>query len=118
MCTDFQNKISITDEYLESCGHVCLFFPKYNYELHPTERVWCMVKRLSKQRCSYTMQALRRIIPESLATVTTDDIKKHFRKTKGYEMDYRNGTLVQLLKRLLVKIYKSHRRFTCDLSAT
>jgi hypothetical protein len=30
MFTDFQNPKTITEEYLESCGHVCLFLPKYH----------------------------------------------------------------------------------------
>ena len=33
--TDFQNPKTIVEEYIESCGHICLFLPKYHCELNP-----------------------------------------------------------------------------------
>jgi hypothetical protein len=49
--------------------------------------------------------------------VTTDDIKKYFRKTRDYEKAYTDGKIGAVVEKA-VKIYKSHRRVTSDLSAT
>ena len=42
---DFQVQKSILEEYIERCGHLCMFFPKYHCELSPIERVWCHAKK-------------------------------------------------------------------------
>ena len=47
--TDFQNPKTIVEEYIESCGHICLFLPKYHCELNPIERVWCIARQRSSQ---------------------------------------------------------------------
>ena len=91
--TDFQNPKTIVEEYIESCGHICLFLPKYHCELNPIERVWCKAKKFTRAHCTYTLPALRRVIPESLATVTVDDTRKYFRKARDYEKAYRDGKI-------------------------
>ena len=70
--TYFQNPKTIVEEYIESCGHISLFLLKYHCELNPIERVWCKAKKFTRANCTYTLPALRRVIPESLATVTVE----------------------------------------------
>ena len=56
--TDFQNPKTIVEEYIESCGHISLFLPKYHCELNPIERVWCKAKKFTRAHCTYTLLAL------------------------------------------------------------
>ena len=32
------------EEYVESRGHICMYYPKFHCELNPIERVWCQSK--------------------------------------------------------------------------
>ena len=37
--TDFQRQKTILEQYIESRGHICLYYPKFHCELSPIERV-------------------------------------------------------------------------------
>ena len=117
MFTDFQNPKTIVEEYIENCGHICLFLPKYHCELNPIECVWCKAKKFTRAHCTYTLPALRRVIPESLATVTIDDIRKYSTKARDYKKAYGDEKIGAAVEEA-VKIYKSHRRVNFDSSAT
>jgi len=41
---DFVNKKPLLQHYLEGCGHVCLFLPKFHCELNPIEMLWGYAK--------------------------------------------------------------------------
>lgn len=43
--TDFQRQKTILEQYIESRGHICLYYPKFHCELSPIERVWCQSKK-------------------------------------------------------------------------
>ena len=44
---DFQNVKTISEEDIESRGHICVFLPKFHCELNPIERVWCHAQWVS-----------------------------------------------------------------------
>ena len=113
----FTDSKTIVEEYKESCGHIRLFLPKYHCELNPIERVWCKAKKFTRAHCTYTLPALRRVIPESLATVTVDDIRKYFRNSRDYEKAYSDGKIGAAVEEA-VKIYKSHLRVNFDSSCS
>ena len=41
---DFANKTPMIQKYVESRGHICLFYPKFHCELNPMEMVWGFAK--------------------------------------------------------------------------
>jgi hypothetical protein len=41
---DFVNEKPLLQHYLEGCGHVCLFLPKFHCELNPIEMLWGYAK--------------------------------------------------------------------------
>ena len=41
---DFVNEKPSLQHYLEGCGHVCLFLPKFHCELNPIEMLWGYAK--------------------------------------------------------------------------
>ena len=73
---DFQNQKTLLEEYIESRGHICMFFPKFHFELSAIERVWCHSKKHTRAYANGSIVRLRRLVPEGLDSVTTDLIKK------------------------------------------
>ena len=39
---DFSKHKCILENYIETRGHICFYYPKYHCELSPIERVWFM----------------------------------------------------------------------------
>ena len=86
--TDFQQQKTLLEEYVQERGHICVFYPKFHCELSPIERVWCQSKKHTRAYADGTITRLRRIVPEGLVSVTTDQIKKFFRTCRDYEKAY------------------------------
>ena len=107
--TDFQQQKTLLEEYIELRGHICVFYPKFHCELSPIERVWCQSKKHTRAYADGTITRLRRIVPEGLDSVTTDQIKKFFQTCRDYEKAYREGSTGREVEQR-VKLYKSHRR--------
>lgn len=42
---DFMEQKTILQETVEKRGNICLFFPKFHYELNPIECNWCHSKK-------------------------------------------------------------------------
>ena len=76
---DFQNKKTLLEEYIESRGHIHMYFPKFHCELSAIERVWCHSKKHTRAYANGSIVRLRWLVPEGLDNVTTDMIKKFFR---------------------------------------
>ena len=108
-CHDFQQQKTILTEYIENRGHKCLHLPKFHCELNPIEQVWCQAKKHTKSYGDYTLPTMRKLIPEALNSVTVDNIRKYFQKTRDYERAYRQGHGGLALE-TAVKFCKSHRR--------
>ena len=96
-------------EKIESRGHVCLYFPKFHCELNAIERNWCHAKKNTRAYCNGSIVRLRRIVPESLETVSVELIYKFFKICRVYERTYREGHTGNEVEEA-VKVYKSHYR--------
>ena len=111
---DFKNEKSLVEHYLTHKGHITVFFPKFHPELNPIERVWAQLKRYTKSHCKYSIQSLRKGIPDSYDSVTLENIQNHFRKVRHYMFGYLEGLtpgnqLEEALKKYKIAV-KSHRR--------
>ena len=76
---DFKCQKTMLEEKMESRGHVCLYFPKFHCELNAIERNWCHAKKHTRAYCNGSIVRLRRIVPESLETVSVELMNKFFK---------------------------------------
>ena len=106
---DFQNPKTLLEDLVESRGHLCVFYPKYHCELSPIELVWCQAKKYTRAYANGSIVRLRKLVPDGLNNVTTDQIKKFFRLCRDYERAYREGHTGKFVEQV-IKVYKSHRR--------
>ena len=101
--------VPIVEELVAERGHMCVFIPRFHCELNPIERCWCHAKKYTRAHANGSIVRLRRIIPEGLASVTTDMIARFFLTCRDYERAYREGHSCNSVD-MAVKRYKSHRR--------
>ncbi len=106
---DFLHQRTMLQDKVESRGHVCMYLPKYHCELNPIERNWCHAKKYTRAHCNGSIVRLRRIVPESLETVTEELMAKFFVTCRDYERAYKEGHTGNGVMKAL-KVYKSHRR--------
>ena len=85
-------------------------YQKFHCELNPIERVWGKAKQYTRSHCDYSFAGLEKTIHPALDSVSTDTIRKYFRKVKEYMKAYREGITdgVEVVEAL--KSYKSHCR--------
>ena len=76
---DFKNEKCRVDSFLSSCGHTCVFLPKFHCELNLIERVWSQSKRYTRAHCDYTITSLRQNIPLGLDSVSAENIANYVR---------------------------------------
>ena len=107
---DFQSEKTLVDKYISDKGHRCVFLPKFHCELNPIERVWGQAKVHSRAHTNFTLPGLRSIINPALDSVSTDLMRKYFRRVLEYERAYLEGKKAGKELEAAVKVYKSHRR--------
>ena len=107
---DFRTEKTLVEKFLIDEGHKVMFLPKFHCELNPIERVWGQAKCYSRQYTNYTLVCLCKIVNPALDSVTTDLIRKYFRKVGDYERAYIEGKKAGKEVESAVKVYKSHRR--------
>ena len=112
---DFKNEKCRVDTFLTSCGHTCVFIPKFHCELNPIERVWSQSKRYTRAHCDYTIASLRRSIPLGLKSVSTENIANYVRRCRNYMYAYLEGSAVgseleEKIRQYKSVSYTSHRR--------
>ena len=106
---DFKNEKNKVERILNRFGHRVIYLPKFHPELNPIERVWGKAKRYTRDHCDYSYEGLKRNIYPALESVTLDDIRKYFRKSRDYLHAFNEGySGFQADQK--VKEYKSHRR--------
>lgn len=111
---DFRTERTLVEQFILDQGHQVIFLPKFHCELNPIERVWGQAKRHCRQYSNYTLARLRNIIHPALDSVSTDLIRKYFRKIGDYEKAYIEGKKAGKEVENAVKVYKSHRRVLID----
>ena len=73
---DFKHKEFLVEHYLVDKGYIAVFLPIFHPELNPIERVWEQLKRFTKAHCKYSIQSLRKNIPDAYDSVTLENIQK------------------------------------------
>ena len=64
---------------------------KYHCELYPIERVWGKAKQCTRSHCDYSFASLQKTIDPVLNSVSTDTLRKYFRKASEYMKANREG---------------------------
>ena len=99
---DFKYQKTRVEELILSKSHRVMFIPKFHCEVNPIERVWCRAKQYTRSHCDYSFINLEKIIDEALDSVSTELIRKYFRKIREYHRAYRQGnTLGKEMQNLL-----------------
>ena len=106
---DFKNEKSRVERELLRLGHKIMFLSKFHPELNPIERVWGKAKVYTRDHCDYTFRGLQNTIIPAFNSVTIDNIRKFFRKSRDYARAYKEGCS-GLEADKQVKTYSSHRR--------
>ena len=106
---DFASSKTIVQDKIEAWGHVCMFFPKFHYELNTSERNWCHAKKHSRKYSNGSITRLWKIVPEALDTCTPE-LTESFLEKVGItlELIVKDNTFWNVDK--AVKQYKSHRK--------
>ncbi len=107
---DFRREKTIVEHFLSNQGHTVLFVPKFHCELNPIERVWGQAKVYTQMYTNFTLHRLRVNVNPALDSVSTDLIRKYFRRVLEYERAYLEGKKAGKELEQAVKVYKSHRR--------
>ena len=88
---DFRKEKTIVEHFLSNRGHIVLFVSKFHCELNPIERVWGQAKVYTRMYTNFTLPRLRVNINPALDSVSTDLIRKYFRRVLEYERAYLEG---------------------------
>ena len=107
---DFATEKTKVEHFLENEGLKAIFLPKFHCELNPIERVWGQAKKYTRAYTNFTLVRLRTIIDPALDSVSTDLIRKYFRRVNEYERAYLEGKKGGKQLEQAVKVFKSHRR--------
>ena len=107
---DFVHEPCQVVEMLVSAGDRAMLLPKFHCELNPIERVWGKAKRHTRAICDYTIGGLRTAIPAALSTVSVEDIRQYFRKSRDFLRAYAEGFAPGPEMTHAMTTYKSHRR--------
>ena len=79
------------EEALQGSSHRVMFYPKFHCELNHIERFWCHSKQYAREKCNYTLDGLRRIVPLALAHVKNSTILGNFDRCMRQMELYRQG---------------------------
>ncbi len=87
---------------------------KFHCEINPIQRCWAQAKRYSGAHCNYSIVGLRKVVPDTLDSVTHEKICNQFRKVRQYMFGYIGGCaagpkLEEYVKKCK-KLYTSHHR--------
>lgn len=107
---DFKYEKTAIEHLMKGHGFYCFFIPKFHCELNPIERVWGEAKRYTRAHCDYSFAGLEKTINPALDSVSTDLIRKFFRKVREYMQAYQEGFQGGAEVEIALKRYKSHRR--------
>ena len=77
-------------EDLSNCYRI-LYYLKFHCELNHIEYFWCHSKRYARESCDYTIDGLRRHVPDALAQVRNSTILGSFESCMKKMELYRQG---------------------------
>lgn len=113
---DFQSQLSWLEETLRAeSGFFVDFYPKFHCEFNFIELYWGAVKSYARRNCNYTFRGLQSLLPQALASVSLQSVRKFARKCYRYMDAYRitdengNRKLTPAQVEFAVKKFKKHR---------
>ena len=108
---DFLYEKTKLELLLEAYGDIAVLTPKFHCEFSAVERYWAKMKKFVRDHCGENIQSLRQnLINGDNKTVTTENWKNWFRKTKDYIQAYKEGSNNTNEVQKFIKKYKSHRK--------
>lgn len=87
---DFSQQPTLVEELLSKRGHSVVFLPKFHCELNPVERIWATAKRYTRDRCTFKLKNLRKLIPKAL-TIALPEIQSYFAHCHAWVAAYAKG---------------------------
>ena len=82
---NFRTERTLVEKFILDQGNQVVFLPKFHCELNPIETMWGQAKHHCQLYSNYTLARLRNVIHPALDSVSTDLIRKYFRKIGDYE---------------------------------
>ena len=105
---DFRQQKPLLEEIVEGRGHVAVFLPKFHCEINIIEYFWGSAKRHTRENCDYTLDGLRKTVPEALGLVPLTTIRRWEQRMWRWIDCYSEGKGAQEADHI-VKKYTSHR---------
>ena len=78
-------------EFIESRGHFCDFYPKFHCELNFIEFFWGAVERYLRKNCDYTFDTLKANLPKAMAPISIKTIQQWEHHTVRWRGAYGAG---------------------------
>jgi hypothetical protein len=115
---DFLEQKSLVQEVIEAAGHLCIFLPKFHCELNFIEFFWGSVKRYLCERCDCTFETLKENMPNALASVPLETIRRWEHRMYQWMNAYHDGLGAKealfRVKQFSSRTYLSHRHVYDD----
>jgi hypothetical protein len=93
---DFREQKGRLQEELEAAGQEVIFYPKFHGELNFIEHFWCSSKWYVREHCEYSLESLRRILPEALKSVSEATTNRYYHRCmrilNAYDSGFHYGT--------------------------
>ncbi len=106
-----KNQEGWLQEKIEAAGHDVIFYPKFHCELNFIERFLCAANYYTRENCSYTIEGLRKNIPEAFKSISSATINRHDKLCCKVTITY-NGGLKYSTEEFTQQLYTSHRQVT------
>ncbi len=90
----FQKKYEIEEKIAASSNdtyHKVIYYSKFHCELNHNENFWCNGKNYSQIECDYTFDALRKYLPQALASVKSFTILRCYDRGRQKMQLYKEG---------------------------
>ena len=89
-----QQKCEIEEKIIASPNgayHKVIYYPQFYCEFNHIEHFWCNGKNYSKIECDYTLNRLRKYVPQALANVKSSTILGGYDRCRRKMQLYREG---------------------------
>ena len=109
IATRLQMKKNWITEVVESSGNITIFGPKFHPELAFIKYFWSQMKKYLRCRCDYSLESLRKLLPEAIVSVSQTTIR-YFAHVHRYMKAYSDDSLSLCQIEWAMRKYSSHRR--------